>query len=308
MSEDPPTVGGMNSRSRPLASLLVTDLDNTVWDWFAAWHATFAPMLRQLSERTGMPEAALEKEIRAVHQARGTAEYSALLAELPSLQRLRRGSTSPLQEYDDIVHVMNSARRRSTRLYPGVLETLTALRDLHVPVVAYTESVAYWTEWRLKHTGLDGVIDVLYSSVDHDLPSGITLQELRRRPQEDYGLKQTEHMHVPVGVTKPDVSVLRTILEDHKVEPFSTVYVGDSLTKDIVMAQAAGVHDVHARYGVADGRTEYDLLRRVSHWTDVVIEREREAARGTVVTPRYSIDTFAELRQLFDFQPSNDAT
>jgi hypothetical protein len=67
--------------------------------------------------------------------------------------------------------------------------------------------------------------------------------------------------------------------------------VGDSLMKDIVMAQGAGVTDVWAKYGESHRRDGYDLLRRVSHWTPQDVERERRrrryresgGARGAVV-------------------------
>ncbi len=138
---------------------------------------------------------------------------------------------------------------------------------------------------------------------------GVTSSNLRTLPADHYGLKVTEHRHVPRGVTKPDTQVLTTILEDHKVEPERAVYVGDSLTKDILMAQAAGVHDAHAAYGVSDARPEYDLLRRVSHWPDKVIERERNAAMGQlVVEPSYTLQSFVELLARFNFAPMTDLT
>ncbi|MDA2810664.1 hypothetical protein O4J56_08460 [Nocardiopsis sp. RSe5-2] len=45
-------------------------------------------------------------------------------------------------------------------------EALGEVRRRGVPVVAYTESIAYWTEWRMRETGLDGMVDILYSSPD----------------------------------------------------------------------------------------------------------------------------------------------
>lgn len=45
--------------------------------------------------------------------------------------------------------------------------------------------------------------------------------------------------------------------------------------KDVAMAQKVGVVDVHAAYGVVQHRPEYDLLRRVSHWTADDVECER---------------------------------
>jgi hypothetical protein len=40
------------------------------------------------------------------------------------------------------------------------------------------------------------------------------------------------------------------------------------------MARDAGITGVHARYGDTVGRHEFELLKRVSHWTDNQIRRE----------------------------------
>jgi len=280
--------------------ILVTDLDNTLWDWFGAWHASFSAMLDRLVDVSGVPADVLEKEIRLVHQAHGTSEYSWLLNELPSL-RAASPDVDPLVAYDAAVHVLNSRRRKTTYLYPTVTETLEELRDREVMIVAYTESVAYWTEWRIKYTGLDGLIDVLYSAPDHDLPNGRTVESLRQRQAEDYGLKHTEHRHVDRGVVKPDEKVLRQILDDCDRTVEDAVYVGDSMMKDIAMAQAAGVLDAHARYGEVQQRPEYGLLRRVSHWPDVSVEREESLLTSDEVQPTVTLDTeFAQILPLFE--------
>lgn len=64
------------------------------------------------------------------------------------------------------------------------------------------------------------------------------------------------------------------------MHPAEVAYLGDSLMKDIAMAQGAGVLDVHAAYGQAQNRPEYDLLRRVTHWTDADVAREAALSQG----------------------------
>jgi FMN phosphatase YigB (HAD superfamily) len=269
--------------SRPRVRLLVTDLDNTLWDWFQAWHVSFSAMLNKLSIISGVPTEKLEQEIRKIHQLRGTTEYTYLINEIPSIQPgspeidVRRIYKSALVE-------LSSKRGNATKLYPGVRETLMKVRAANVPIVAYTESVAYWTEWRIKRTRLDGVINVLYSSPDHDFPAGTDIEDLRTHPKEHYGLKDTSHAHVPIGVTKPNALILNQVLSDYRVSRTETAYVGDSLMKDVAMANSVGVWAVHAKYSQAHRREEYDLLRRVSHWTDEDIERE--AASDRELSPR----------------------
>lgn len=282
--------------------LLVTDLDNTLWDWFAAWYASFSAMLDRLVELSDVPRAQLEAEIRSIHRARGTAEYSNLISEVPSLVSAA-APEDPRRVFDDALHALHSQRRSSTRLYPGVEEALRTIKAAGVSVVAYTESVAYWTEWRIRHTGLDGVIDVLYSAPDHDLPAGMTVEDLRTGylPKSAYGLRVTKHHHVPRGVIKPNAQVLGAILEDQSCRPEEAVYIGDSLMKDIAMAQSVGVLDVHAKFGEVQNRPEYELLRRVSHWSDEDVARERQLAEtaGLIVPTLSCTAEFAEVLPVF---------
>ncbi|MCX5236170.1 HAD family hydrolase [Streptomyces prunicolor] len=292
----------IHPRNLPRVSLLVTDLDDTLWDWFAAWHASFSAMLKKLSELSGVPQRQLEQEIQAVHRRRGTSEYSYLLNELPSL--LEKNPTSkPSEVYDEALHVQNKNRVQNTKLYEGVKETLQELQRRKVPVAAYTESISYWSEWRIRRTGLDGLIKVMYSSPDHDFPNGISAQQLRTQPPSAYGLHKTVHKQVPPGVLKPNADVLRSILSDFAVRPQEAVYVGDSLMKDIVMAQDLGVHDVHAQYGVSHDKDGYNLLRRVSHWTSQDIEREKELSTRPTVTPSHVLpEGFAQILTMFRFE------
>ncbi len=270
------TVWAMTERPR---RLLITDLDNTLWDWFEAWYQSFSALVDALVNQSGVDRAVLEEQIRAVHRSRGTTEYSNLVREVPALIDAAT-PYDPAKVYDAALHAQNSRRRAATCLYPGVGEGLRSLKQAGVRIAAYTESGAFWTEWRIKHTGLDGIIDVLYSSPDHDLTAGLKSSDLRSGHYEDehYGLRGTQHLHVPHGVLKPNVEVLHSILDGQGCEPEESVYLGDSLMKDIVMAQAAGVLDAHAEYGLVQHRDEYDLLRRVTHWTDEDVAREKALA------------------------------
>lgn len=268
--------------------LLITDLDNTLWDWFEAWYQSFSALLDGLVAISGVDRQILEQQIKDVHQRRGTTEYSNLVREVPALMEFA-GSRDPFDVFGNALHAQNSARKHTTKLYPDVYETLGALKRRGVRIVAYTESGAYWTEWRLRHTGLDGVIDVLYSSPDHDLAAGVTTKDLRTgRYEGTYGLHSTEHRQLPMGVLKPNKQVLLEIVRAQDCTPAEAAYLGDSLMKDIAMAQAAGIRDVHAVYGQAQRRAEYDLLRRVTHWTDEDVAREAALSRegGEVVPTR----------------------
>jgi FMN phosphatase YigB (HAD superfamily) len=293
-------------KPRPKIGLLVLDLDNTLWDWVDVWVNSFSAMLSELVAETGLPEQQLKDEMRTVHQSRGTSEYSFLLDELPSLKPYLRGTTVR-KRFDEVLHRQNSVRKHQTALYPTVLPTLVSLKSQGVKIVAYTESLGYWTEWRIRQTGLDGVIDVLYSARDHDFPRGVTRRQVRTLKKDQYGLKQTEHRYVDRDVIKPDPRILEEIVNEYGGGVTGIAYVGDNVSKDIVMAQRVGLYDVHAAYGEAHKRPEYELLRDVTHWTQEMIDRERDTRPGVLPKPSYVLrKNLAEILDLFDFGPPLD--
>jgi phosphoglycolate phosphatase len=290
----------MNDRLK--ARLLITDLDNTLFDWFSIWHASFASLMDAVSIVSGLPMDRLLADARTVHQRHGTSEYSFLLNEMACLKALH-----PNQEigavYADAIHQFRSARKSTMRLYPGVMATLEQIRKSGAPVVAYTDSFAFPSMRRMKALGLDGVVVALYSPPDHGTPEGMNLEDVRSLPPSEYEFANTDHRILPEGSAKPDPAVLSRICDDFDLPPSQVVYVGDSLIKDVAMAQAAGALDAWARYGESHHLQEYELLRKVSHWSDADIARERRLAAETdIESTRTLRESFAELLDHFEFE------
>lgn len=284
---------------RPIR-VLITDMDNTLYDWFFAWHQSFSALLTSISEISGISEDDLKPEIRRIHQARGTAEYSFLIEEMPSL-KAKHGDVNLLAIYDDAIHEFRKARIRCLQLYPGVENTLRKLRNNGTLLVGYTDSLAFHTLDRIRRLKLDGLLHFVYSPADHEFPIGLTHEQVRRYAGTRYELSATVARHVPAGERKPNPQVLKDILKDVHAAPEDCIYVGDSLLKDVGMAQDAGVVDVYAKYGVTDYKDEYDLLRAVSHWTDEDVEAERRLKERDV-TPSHVLNRgFDELLDLFHF-------
>ena len=150
-------------------TVLITDLDNTLFDWFGVWYACNSAMLSKVCAISGLDKGVILPEIKAVHQRHGTAEYAFLLQELPSLQHLYGTPERIMEVMDEAVHAFNSERKRRLKLYPTVLDTLNSLKDQGVLVIAYTESKSFYTAYRVKKLGLDRF---LYSPPDHEEPDG----------------------------------------------------------------------------------------------------------------------------------------
>src|SRR5579859_3682228 len=69
-------------------STVITDLDNTLFDWVAIWHHSFKAMLDRLVEDSGIRQDILEGDFKEIFQRHGTSEYAFAIEELPSLRKL----------------------------------------------------------------------------------------------------------------------------------------------------------------------------------------------------------------------------
>ncbi len=275
-------------------SLVITDLDNTLFDWVDIWSKSFNAMLSSLVAISGVPADVLIPEIKRVHEKHGTAEYAFLVEELPSLSR-KHPDENPRLIYADAIEAYRSARSSSLHLYSTVGETLDFLRSKGCLIVGYTESMEYYSAYRVSRLQLDSRLDYLYTPPDHDLPD----ERLKDTPL----LSHTKLCHTPKGELKPNPHVLRAIISDVNGSEAMAAYVGDSLMKDITMAQQAHVTDVWAKYGEASNRDQYKLLRQVTHWTDAMVQKELETT-PIKVAPTYTLEKdFGEILGLFEFVP-----
>ncbi|MCZ7854726.1 HAD family hydrolase [Agrobacterium salinitolerans] len=291
---------------RKVVDTLILDLDNTLFDWFAVWYASFEPIYREIIKQTDRAEAEIQADIRNLHRIRRTSEYTFLLEEIEALADLRqRGDIRAA--FREAIELSRQGRDLNLKLYPSVLRSLWRIKGQGTKIVAYTESMAFYSAYRLKRFGLDGVIDIMFSPEDHDMPSGVSVDSMRRLPEEFYELQVTESRHTPPGELKPNPRVLLDIIKAVGATVDRCAYVGDSLFKDVAMARDVGVFDIHAKYGESQRRPEYDLLRQVSHWTEEDVQREKAIfEKGHDFEPSAVLtDSFAEIFIHCDFESFN---
>lgn len=253
--------------SKVRATVLITDLDNTLFDWFDVWYRSFSAMLEIVLRKSGVSRERLITEIKAIHRKHKTSEYAFLLEKLPSLQS-KYGEANITIEFSDAIEAYRTERKTALTLYPTVHESLHKIKKAGTIVVGYTESLSYYSRYRVVNLGLDGIFDFLYTPPDHELP-------VERNPDKQFDLQFTSHENTPEGEIKPNPRVLTDIISGIGEEVRNCVYVGDSLHKDIAMAKNANVTDVWARYGVAHQKEQYELLREVTHWPDTEVELEK---------------------------------
>jgi phosphoglycolate phosphatase len=152
----------------------------------------------------------------------------------------------------------------------------------------------------LKRLGLDFFIEKVYSPGDHEQ---LPIEDSKRT---DIIFDNTEFRKTPKDELKPNPELLLDIISDAGVDKEECVYIGDSEIKDIDMAHEAGVTSVFAKYGTShfeERPDDYNLLRAVTHWTDEVVQREKELKESAFNhRADFEIDNFDELLGLFEFR------
>jgi|SRR5215468_8631270 len=283
---------------KPEINILITDLDNTLFDWFRIWHRSFTAMLEKIVEISGVTAEVLIPEIKAVHERHGTSKHAFLIEELPILQKHHPSQNLP-SIYEPAITAFREARKAELQLYPLVRETLERIRDAGCLIIGYTESLEFYSTYRVRKLELDGLLDLVYFPPDHELPD--TRDHIRYHSPDSYRLLHTKAHYTPKGEIKPNPKLLSDILRDASGRKSTAIYVGDSLMKDVTMAQAAGITDVWAKYGGSHQKAEYELLRSVTHWKAESVEKEKVLTTGEVLPTFVLEHSFAELLDYFVF-------
>jgi phosphoglycolate phosphatase len=281
-------------------SVIITDIDNTLFDWFEFWYYPFKEMLEDISKKSGIDEDILKSEIRVIFQKYKTTEYPFLIQEIESLKKKYQNNNF-VQSYKDIIDNFKQNRKKYLKLYHAVYETLSEISKKGTLLIGFTESMAFYTTMRIKCLELDGILNYVYTAHNHVIPETINLNKFRNHRNDYYELTQTKLKLSPKESKKPDSSILLKIIKDVNADPKKTVYIGDSLSKDVLMAKNANIISVHAKYGTAHKREEYDLLRSVTHWTDEEVEKEKSTNSESVKPDFILNNSFGQIKDFFNF-------
>jgi phosphoglycolate phosphatase len=253
--------------------LLICDLDNTLYDWVTYFVDAFYALADEVVRITNCDREQLLDDFREVHRMHHDAEHPFAVLETRTIATMFPGKSRAqiAQILDPAFHAFNSRRKQSLALYAGVRETLDALRQNNVTMVAHTESKLYAVVDRLSRLDLVDYFSHIYcrerSNSLHPNGEG-AWDYLSNFPMEKI-IELSHHQR------KPNQHVLLEICTREGVSPENSAYVGDSMSRDVLMAKRAHVFAIWAKYGTNHKEGDYQKLVRVSHWTDEDIKREK---------------------------------
>jgi phosphoglycolate phosphatase len=280
--------------------LAITDLDNTLYDWVTYFSKSFTAMVDQLVKLLDIDREIILDEFREVHRAHNNSEHPFAVLELPTIKERFAGESSSvmLKFLDPALQAFKEARNQNLKLYPDVESTLQFLREKCVPIIGHTESTAVSAYYKLEKLGIWQYFDYLYALDGNLPPHPVEGRGKRYIPQENNVEKLSNKDR------KPNPKLLLEICNRHGVTPDESLYVGDSLIKDVSMAKRAGVFAVWAQYGTEYDRDLWSVLVRVTHWSDTDVAREAQLKEFfDNVQPDISIRSFNEIKTLLHGYP-----
>ena len=252
------TITGIAGGAKSKTKLVITDVDGTLasfWDYFVPAIRDF---IREISQRTDKSYHELARDIGHVIERRGTHEYPWLLEETGFAWS--NFEDEPEEFIEQFVkpfwESVDENRAKYLRPYPMVLETLEALKRKGVKVVALSDAPEYMARVRNKQI-FDGLLDAVYSletvepeKDDPFRPISFThgRERVAKLRKETADLQTRLHI-LPFSYEKPCPIGLDQVLKDFDVYPQETLFIGDSLAKDGIVAASRGIRFLWAHYG-----------------------------------------------------------
>lgn len=262
---------------------LITDFDNTLFDWFDNWYQAFNGALCYIIEQS--PELNKEEflnDIKNIHQEHNTTEYLNVFYEIAKLDKYKN-----ISDFYDVccnaTVLRENLKTEHLHLFPNVIETFETLKQNSYTIVLFTESEAYNTSLRVKELNLDGIIDYIYA------PPARNFGNVDLMYTKIISFDKQQHY-------KPYKKNLEKILYDLDLNATNCYYIGDSLIKDIKMAQDAHITDIYAKYGENyKTRPEYDLLKRVTFWNKSLVKAEEQSDEQKIKPTFILKNSFCEI-------------
>lgn len=255
--------------------VVVLDLDNTLWDWLHVWDAGHTARMSAIEREFNVRTSDIIEEVRKVNQRAGTSEYTLMPYELPILAKIEPDERKRKEKIQRVQHAFFRACKHELSLYEDTYSTLEKLNEAQIKVVGFTDSVKYWAVKRIKQTNLDGTLSKLFVSEETVNPLNDSFDKNRTLDKDEYELTKTRIMTVTQSRRKPDPAIVKEIAHLESCRTSELIVVGDSLLKDVSMANSAGAKSAYAKYGDVRHEDSYEKLRQVSHWTNEDIERDR---------------------------------
>jgi len=124
-------------------SVLITDLDDTIWDWLSMWYKSFNPYFESIKSECNIDEKTLKRDFKRLHCKYHTSEVSYAYKELKCVENKFYPN---FEGENKILHHYYSNKKHNLKLYENVRETLTEIKNKGTKIIGFTESNIFYTK------------------------------------------------------------------------------------------------------------------------------------------------------------------
>lgn len=234
--------------------LVVTDMDNTLYSWIDYIVPSVEAMVDAVVRATGFPRIQVVQALKEVYARYESNEYPFALQESAIFKAFPEFGSFDKLIIEPARTAFAYARKKYLVPYKEVVDTLAALKERKVIVVALTDAPMNPAQARVKALGLDSYLSAIYTMPGFQFPRGqdgsplVAAEIIHKHEARAYEAK-CQAIELPREWEKPNPAGLKKILSTYGLSPKEVLVVGDSLKKDIAVAQAVGCHDAWAEYG-----------------------------------------------------------
>lgn len=232
--------------------LLITDLDNTLYDWRSFYVAGADAMIGTAARLLNQPRPQVVKLLRDVYEQHDSVEYPFAVAAICALCDLAPRDAAAIATAAEAAFA--EAAYSHLRTYPGIVETLAHLHASGVTIVAATDAPYAQALRRLLYLGIARYFAGISARQSFQAPPAAP-----RRNKKDAG-RLTYRWQLAGDQRKPNPEAYKRIITAVGASPATTVVIGDSLDRDLQPGLAVGAQAALAQYG------------RAAHAPDLLLE------------------------------------
>lgn len=288
-----------------MTTVLILDLDNTVYDFVHVHAKAFRTLIHIVSKEAGISEGALKEQCRGIARKYGSLDLQDyifdLFMDMPELSGRGRDFEEAL-EFSVRVG-FDRTRKKYLRPYGGIKEALRTLDLGGVQIVALTNAPFALSYYRLIQMDIRSALAGLIAW------EGAQFDD--KHPNRERRLSQLRHRMRAASAT---LGIVETLSRE-QLKPASTGFelvrrhfgpdarifaMGDSIAKDLTPAKAFGATTIWAKYGTELVKESLDTLLEITPWTTAEVARHAQIdlpPDHVVTNPTQILDIVPHARQ-----------
>ena len=238
----------MSDEKKPV-KLIVSDIDNTISDYFNNWGMAWDKGVEELAKSRGLEKDKLYDSIR--DNAEGYARFHNfpdIIKETPELSYEDKSAEERkrLEKIDaKICHDVAKQYHEGNKMYEGVIATVRKAKAAGAKFVLYTDSPASGAVARMADMNFPlDLLDGLVCRADGTTENVDGKVQFKKAPLQVTGGRYDGYRDQLVAklgdklvmnegnVWKPNMDVMQSIMDAHGAKASETVMVGDSIKSD----------------------------------------------------------------------------